>query len=53
MRRFLKEYLHLKPYKAHEYHVVKRGGHAERVGFADWLSLLASTRGPNHDHRVQ
>ena len=40
VRRFLKEDLHLKPYKVHEYHELKPSDYAKRVGFADWLLSL-------------
>ena len=33
----MKEYLHLKPFKVHEYHVLKPADFAKRVGFVDWL----------------
>ena len=37
--RFLKEDLHLNPYKVHEY-LVQPADHTKRVVFADWLLSL-------------
>ena len=37
VRRFLKEDLHLNPYKVHENRVLKAVDHAKKVGFVDWF----------------